>query len=54
MYAYIDSIGAYVVQLTSLQAGLADLNKARNTILLVNVVLIAILSVSTFFSIRSF
>jgi two-component system sensor histidine kinase YesM len=49
VYAYIDSIGAYVVQLTSLQAALADLNKARNTILLVNVVLIAILSVSTFF-----
>lgn len=49
VYAYIDGIDAYVVHMTSLQAALSELNKTRNTILLVNVVLIAILSVSTFF-----
>ncbi|MWV45392.1 HAMP domain-containing protein [Paenibacillus sp. HJL G12] len=49
VYTYIDSIHAYVVQMTSMQVVLAELNKTRNTILLVNVILIAILSVSTFF-----
>lgn len=49
VYAYIDSIRSYVVHLTSMQAVLAELNKTRNTILLVNVILIALLSVSTFF-----
>lgn len=49
VYTYIDSIQAYVVHMTSMQAVLAELNNTRNTILLVNVILIAILSVSTFF-----
>lgn len=49
VYTYIDSIRAYIVQITSMQAVLAELNKTRNNILMVNVVLIAILSVSTFF-----
>ncbi|MCJ8011605.1 histidine kinase [Paenibacillus sp. KQZ6P-2] len=49
VYAYLDSIQSYVMQITSMQAVLAELNKTRNTILLVNVVLIAILSVSTYF-----
>lgn len=49
VYAYIDSIKSYVVQLTSMEAVLSELNKTRNTMLLVNVILIAILSVSTFF-----
>ncbi|SFT16269.1 sensor histidine kinase [Paenibacillus sp. BC26] len=48
-YMYIEKLDAYVVNVVSLKNVFADINKTRNKLIMVNVILLAILSISTYF-----
>ncbi|WP_227872124.1 cache domain-containing sensor histidine kinase [Paenibacillus albus] len=48
-YIHIDKLDAYVFNVVSLKNVFADINKSRNKIIFVNILLLVILSISTYF-----